>query len=234
MIAPLVNSLPVSDKKLSLEFRMKRFLAGQDLHPAKAHMWWRIVLTDAQKRSVLSQQALDGLELLPPDRHFMRVFERSKAEDELNRLMHIDSAVFLPDDLMIKNDRMSMAHSLEARVPMTDPELTEFLAAVPLRLKYPRLRKKHLMRKAMVGHLPNTIINKKKVGLEMPYSRWFKNELKDVLLEYLRPERVVETGLFRGEGVQTLVDEHLAGSYDHGRALWGLVNYMAWFDRYVG
>ena len=69
---------------------------------------------------------------------------------------------------MIKNDRMSMAHSLEARVPFTDPELVEFLARVPSKLKMPRMRKKHLMRSAMEGVLPESILNKKKVGLEMP------------------------------------------------------------------
>jgi asparagine synthase (glutamine-hydrolysing) len=231
IVSPIVNALPVSDKKLSLEFRMKRFLAGQDLHPASAHMWWRIVLTEAQIGKLLSPRALEEIEEpLPADRHFMDAFQRSTASDVLSRLMYIDSTVFLPDDLMIKNDRMSMAHSLEARVPMTDPELTEFMSRVPVSLKFRRMRKKHIMRKAMAGILPDSIINKKKVGLEMPYSRWFKHELRDLLLEYLSPDRLAETGLFRPDGVQALVGEHLASHYDHGRALWGLMNYMAWFE----
>src|SRR5437762_3435011 len=98
--------------------------------------------------------------------------------------MHIDTSVFLPDDLMVKNDRMSMAHSLEARVPMTDTELMDFMARVPPRLKLRGTRKKLVMRNAMKDLLPSTIINKKKVGLEMPYSRWLRSELKDLLLTY--------------------------------------------------
>ena len=147
--------------------------------------------------------------------------------------MYINSSVFLPDDLMIKNDRMSMAHSLEARVPMTDPELTEYMASVPIDVKFPGLRKKNIMRKAMRGFLPDNILNKKKMGLEIPYSRWFKNELKDILTEYLSPHRIKESGLFRSEVVSQLMADHLNGNADHGRALWGLLNYMMWLELYI-
>ena len=81
--------------------------------------------------------------------------------------------------------------------------------------------------------LPAQVLNKKKVGLEMPYSRWFKNELKDLLRTYLGPDRISDTGLFRVEAVQALIAEHLEGRADHGRALWGLLNYMMWLELYV-
>jgi asparagine synthase (glutamine-hydrolysing) len=233
LIAPLVGSLPVSDKKLSLEFKMKRFLGGQELSPAEAHLWWRVVLTEVQKRELLMPQVFKQVDPQPSVRHFTEVFNRSNATETLSRLMHIDSAVFLPDDLMIKNDRMSMAHSLEARVPFTDPDLMNFLASVPARLKLPGLRKKNLMRRAMEGTLPPAILNKKKVGLEMPYSRWFKNELKETLLHHLSPARLAERGLFNPQAVQLLIDEHLAGKRDHGRALWGLMNYALWLEIYI-
>lgn len=234
LVAPLVNLLPVSHKKLSLEFRLKRFIAGQDLPPAEAHLWWRIVFTEAQKLSLYSPAVLDQLRGgMPPERHFREVFGRSGARDVLNRLLHIDAAVFLPDDLMIKNDRMSMAHSLEARVPLTDLDLVRFLARVPARIKLPRLRKKHILRRAMAGILPPAILNKKKVGLEMPYSRWLTQELKDFLDRYCHPERIASTGLFRAEAVNSLVDEHLSHRKDHGRALWGLLNFMIWYEGYI-
>jgi asparagine synthase (glutamine-hydrolysing) len=233
LIAPLVNCLPVSHKKLSLEFKLKRFLGGQDLPPALAHVWWRIVLTGAQKLDLYAPRVREQMIPEPPERHFQEVFGQSGAKDVLNRLLHVDASVFLPDDLMIKNDRMSMAHSLEARVPLTDPELTEFLSRVPARLKLPGLRKKHLMRRAMADKLPSVILNKKKVGLEMPYSRWLKQELSDVRKKYFDPERIRATGLFRPEAINTLVDEHVGGRHDHGRALWGLLNYLMWHERYI-
>ncbi len=233
LIAPMVNSLPVSDKKLSLEFKLKRFIGGQDLSPAEAHMWWRVVLTEAQKRELLAPQLFADFDPQPSVRHFTQVFNQSKANETLSRLMEVDSSVFLPDDLMIKNDRMSMAHSLEARVPMTDTDLMNFMSGVPTKLKLPGLRKKNIMRRAMEGHLPPAILNKKKVGLEMPYSRWFKNELKETLLDYLSPERVNDRGLFQPAAVKKLIDEHLTAKHDHGRALWGLLNYAVWMELYI-
>ena len=233
LIAPLVHALPVSHKKLSLEFKMKRFLGGQDLSPQAAHLWWRIVLTEAQKTALYAPGVTERLALEAPLRHFDEAFNRCRAKDTLNRLLYVDSNVFLPDDLMIKNDRMSMAHSLEARVPMTDPDLANYLSRVPARLKLPGLRKKHLMRKAMEGILPREILDKKKVGLEMPYSRWFRSELKDVIDDYLGPERISGTGLFRPEAVTALKNEHMEGRRDHGRALWGLLNFMIWHGKHI-
>jgi asparagine synthase (glutamine-hydrolysing) len=90
------------------------------------------------------------------------------------------------------------------------------------------------MRRAMEGVLPPSIINKKKVGLEMPYSRWLKHELQGVLRDYCGPARLDETGLFQPEAVTALIDEHVAGRRDHGRALWGLLNFMVWHERYIG
>jgi asparagine synthase (glutamine-hydrolysing) len=233
LIGPLVNSLRVSDKKLSLEFKLKRFLGGQDLSPPQAHLWWRMVLSEAQKLELYTPEVLEQFSPAPSERYFVEVFGRSGAKDALSRLMHIDSAIFLPDDLMIKNDRMSMAHSIEARVPMTDTELTEFMLRVPPRLKLRNFRKKYIMRRAMKGTLPPAILNKKMVGLEMPYSRWLKFELRDLMLTYLEPKRIAETQLFRPESVTALVEDHIAGRYDHGRALWGLLNYMIWLELYI-
>jgi asparagine synthase (glutamine-hydrolysing) len=232
-ISPIVNNLPVSDKKLSLEFKMKRFLGGQDLPPELAHLWWRIVLTETQKFELLSPRILEQFIPAASDRFFIEEFKRARATEDLSRIMQIDNSIFLPDDLMIKNDRMSMAHSLEARVPMTDTDLVRFMARVPARIKLPGLRKKNIMRQAMEGILPAEILNKKKVGLEMPYSRWFKKELKDLIGHYLGTKNVSDRGLFRPEAVQALVNAHLEGRRDNGRALWGLLNYMVWLDLYI-
>jgi asparagine synthase (glutamine-hydrolysing) len=232
LIEPLVYRLPVSHRKLSLEFKLKRFLGGLDLPPAEAHFWWRIVLNEQAKLAMYSDEARERIALQPPVRFFNAIYDDNAPADPLKRLLAIDSSVFLPDDLMIKNDRMSMAHSLEARVPFTDPDLMRFLASVPADQLLPGLKKKHLMRRALRGLLPASIINKKKVGLEMPYSSWLRAELRDLVDRYLSPEPVAATGLFRPEAIKLLVDEHQKGVVDHGRALWGLLNYMMWFELY--
>jgi asparagine synthase (glutamine-hydrolysing) len=115
---------------------------------------------------------------------------------------------------------------------MTDLDLTGFLRTVPSRLKIPGMRKKHLLRSAMAERLPRAVLDKKKVGLEMPYSRWLKHDLRDVLERYLSTDRLADSGLFRPEGVRALVDEHIENRRDNGRALWGLLNYMMWLEVY--
>lgn len=233
ILAPLVGRLPVSHGKLSLEFRMKRFLGGLDLDPVEAHLWWRVVLTEAEKLALYDPRVLEELVPEPPVRHFRSAFERAEGSGDLNRLLHVDATVFLPDDLMIKNDRMTMAHSLEARVPFTDPELTSWMARVPASIKMPRMAKKHVMRRAMEGRLPPEILGRRKIGLELPYSRWLAGELADVLLDHLGPARLEAVGLFRPEAVGRLIDDHLARRRDHGRPLWALLNFMMWHELYI-
>ncbi|MEQ9039521.1 MAG: asparagine synthase (glutamine-hydrolyzing) [Silicimonas sp.] len=233
IISPLAQLLPVSDKKLSFEFKLKRFLGGLDLPPEEAHLWWRIVLTEAQKNDIYSERVRNELVPEASVRHFRERFARCDAEEVLSRLMYIDSTLFLPDDLMIKNDRMTMAHSLEARVPFTDPELTGYLGKVPPAFKMKNGRKKHLMRKAMEGYLPPEILDKKKVGLEMPYSRWLRTDLSDMVNDYLGEERLRRTDLFNPAAISRLVSEHMSGKRDHGRPLWGLLNYSMWHEMYI-
>ncbi len=97
-----------------------------------------------------------------------------------------------------------------------------------------RMRKKHIMRLAMKNDLPMSIIDKKKVGLEMPYSRLLKSELNDLLMEHLGPERLEATGLFSPAPVRSVVDDHMTGKRDNGRPLWGLLNFMTWHEMYIG
>ena len=232
VIRRCVDSLPVSEKKLSLEFKAKRFVRGAELDIPRAHFFWRMVLSEDMKRSILAEPGrFRGFG--PSDRLFVDRYAQCEAEDPLNRLLYLDASYHLPDDLMIKNDRMTMAHSLEARVPFTDRPLVEFLATVPVDLKLKGTRKKHLLRSAMEGILPQAVLDKKKVGLEMPYSRWLRGEWRDLGEHALAPDRLSATGLFDPKGVQALWDQHQSKRIDHGRALWGLINYMTWYEIYI-
>ncbi len=232
LIRNLVRRLPVSHKKLSFEFKAKRFTEGAELDMPASHFFWRVVLSDDARREVLrNPERFDGFH--DSSQFFSDIFEACKTDSDLNRLLCIDTSCHLPHDLMIKNDRMTMAHSIEARVPFTDVELFRFLAKVPAKLKFPGMQKKYLLRNSMKGILPDCIIKKKKVGLEMPYSKWIREELKEITMEYLSPTRLNATGLFNAEGVQKLWMQHDRQEKDHGRALWGILNYMMWYEMYI-
>lgn len=232
VIRNLVERLPVSHRKLSFEFKTKRFTEGAELDTPGSHYFWRVVLSADAKRKVLSN--FDRFARFPDSSSFFRdVYKNCSTESEINRLLCVDTSCHLPHDLMIKNDRMTMAHSIEARVPYTDVELFRFLARVPVKHKFPGMRKKHLLKNSMKDLLPACIIKKKKVGLEIPYSRWLREELKEIAMEYLSPSRLTSTGLFNAAGVEKLWLQHDRREMDHGRALWGILNYMMWHEMYV-
>ncbi|MBN1592841.1 MAG: asparagine synthase (glutamine-hydrolyzing) [Candidatus Coatesbacteria bacterium] len=233
ILKPLIDLLPVSDKKVSFDFRAKRFIRGLSMPVPESHLLWRIVLTEAEKLRLYSSEFLQRVKIETSGRIFRDIFDMCDASDALNRLLYIDSKVFLPDDLFVKNDRMSMAHSVEARVPMTDPDLVEFMATVPVELKIRGLRRKYLLREAMRGILPSILIQKKKIGLDMPYSKWLKNELFDFMKDTLNSRKFRESGLFDHIYIESLIAEHVSRRRNNGRALWGLLNFALWYEAYM-
>lgn len=232
VLRPFISLLPVSDKKLSLEFKAKRFVRGSERDVPGSHFFWRHILSEEAKKEVFNN--IEIMNSFPPSHsYFSETFERSSAEDELNRLLYIDYSFHLPDDLMVKNDRMTMAHSLEARVPFTDNLLWDFLSTVPVSFKLKGWRKKHLLRSAMKGSLPSKIVKKKKVGLEIPYPRWLREKFVDLVEEKLSEEKLKETNLFNPHAVRKFWQQHLEKKYDHGRFIWCMLNYMIWHELYI-
>ena len=233
VIRPLVNRLPVSHRKLSFEFKAKRFARGAELGVPESHYSWREVMSEDLRRELLTgSDGRDGLR--STESLFVERYEACAALDPLDRLLAVDAGLFLPDDLMVKNDRMTMVHSLEARVPFTDVALVRFLARVPARCKLRRLTGKVLLREALAGLLPPEIIRKPKVGLEMPYSSWLLGPLRELAGDVLLGGGVRETGLFCEDVIGRLWSEHQQRVADHGRPLWSLLNYLLWHDLYIG
>lgn len=230
VVAPIVNRLPVSHSKLSFEFKAKRFTTGSELGVPESHFAWRAVLTGDERLRVLPG-AHRGRQ--PSETFFTSVYNACSGETPLARILRIDTASHLPNDLMIKNDRMTMAHSVEARVPFTDTGLYRFTASVPDGIRMPGLRPKNLLRKAMKGILPSRVRAKKKVGLEMPYSGWFRNEMKDFAHDSLFSSSILESGVLARAALEELWNHHQEGRRDNGRALWGLLNLSMWYDLYI-
>ena len=230
LIRPLVDLLPVSHRKLSFEFKAKRFIRGVELGVPESHCFWREVLSEEARRELITS----GTAVSTTASLFASLYESSSAVDPLDGLLEIDRRMFLPDDLMVKNDRMTMAHSLEARVPFTDIALARRLVSWPTSLKLRGLCGKQLLRRGLVGRLPEEILSRKKVGLEMPYSRWLTAELKDWAAEILLSESATAGGVLNADSIGTLWDQHQSGRFDHGRPLWGLLSFLTWHDLYLG
>ena len=145
----------------------------------------------------------------------------------------MDFGVYLVDDLLVKTDRASMAHSLEARVPFLDPVVTNLAFALPARHKVRGLAKKVLLRKAVEPLLPREVVHGRKRGFSIPAAAWLRGELEPFARETLSASTLGRQGFFRPETVTRLVDEHVAGSEDRSRQLWGLLAFTLWYERHV-
>ena len=151
--------------------------------------------------------------------------------DPVNGRLEADRCTFLPGDLLPKVDRMSMAHSLEVRVPYLDNEVADLVLALPGRLKQSLRRDKILLREVASGLLPKAGSLRRKRGFEVPIGAWLRGPLRPALTDLLSPPNLAGPGVLRASEVSRLVDEHLAGDHDHGRALWSLMVLSRWLDR---
>jgi asparagine synthase (glutamine-hydrolysing) len=232
LVAPAVRSLPVRHRKLSFDFKAKRFVSGAEHSAPHAHYAWREVLSEEAKQTVL-QDSVNRSGFPPSHSLFLDAWKRCDSPHDLNRLLHIDRTHHLPDDLMVKNDRMTMAHSIEARVPFCDKDLVAFLATVPPHLLMSGLTPKVLLRTAMKDLLPDSVLKRKKMGLELPYSNWMRGPWRPMVAEILSPARVEATDLLCSAGVTRLLEEHDEMRVDNGRALWGIINFVLWHELYI-
>jgi asparagine synthase (glutamine-hydrolysing) len=151
----------------------------------------------------------------------------------LARLQDVDLGIYLVDDLLVKTDRASMAHSLEARVPFLDPVVTNFAMALPTRHRVRGLRKKVLLRKAVAPLVPSRIVRGKKRGFSIPAAAWLRGDLEPFARETLSADTLRRQGFFRPEAVTALIDRHVAGQEDLSRQLWGLLAFTLWYERHV-
>ena len=225
---PLVELLPSANTKASFDYRAKRFVRAAHLPPLERHHGWKeIFSSDARAELTGRSHGFDPVELLRSR------YAETAGADELARLQDIDLGTYLVDDLLVKTDRASMAHSLEARVPYLDTVVTNLALALPTRHKVRGLAKKVLLRKAAGPLLPRRIVNGKKRGFSIPAAAWLRGELVPFARETLAADRLRRQGYFRPEAVQRLLNDHVTGREDLSRQLWGLLAFTLWHERHV-
>jgi len=149
------------------------------------------------------------------------------------QMMHFDFATYLPEDILTKVDRMSMAHSIESRVPLLDNGVVDFAATLPADLKIKNGRKKHVLKEAAANLLPSEILNRRKQGFAVPVGGWFRGDLRNFFSDVLLSQRARQRGYFNGRFVDRIVREHLTGRRDHTLRLWALVVFELWHRQYL-
>ncbi|HMF28759.1 MAG TPA: asparagine synthase C-terminal domain-containing protein, partial [Candidatus Cybelea sp.] len=140
---------------------------------------------------------------------------------------------YLPEDVLTKVDRMSMAHSIESRVPLLDNEVIEFAAALPAAVKIKNGRRKHVLKEVAAALVPREILDRRKQGFGVPLGLWFRGGLRELFADTLLSPSSLQRGYFRAPFVRQIVDEHLSGKRDHTLRLWQLVVFERWHRQYI-
>lgn len=219
--------LPVSDQKIGFDYKLRRFLEGSLLNEHDAHFYWNGSFDERTRRALYDAPRYPspgGLVHTLPTEAFRC--------GPLDKFLWVDQKYYLPDDILYKCDRMSMAHSLEVRPPFLDHRIVEFAARLPEEFKVRGPVLKFILRELMRDKLPPVILTRPKEGFDIPAHRWFRGPLRPMAEEVLSPQNVRATGLFRPETVEQIKSDHFRRRANHGYQLWGLVTLFLWMRRW--
>jgi asparagine synthase (glutamine-hydrolysing) len=218
---------PVSDEKIGFDYKATRFLEGCLLSADRAHIHWNGTFSEAQKRSMLQVPVpgvLNGL--------LREIGDLPATKDDLARYLWFDQKYFLADDILVKSDRISMAHSVEVRPPFLDHRIVEFAATLPAGLKIRGARQKYILKQLMKGKLPKSIPLRKKVGFDIPTHQWLRGPLRSLLVETISTGASEHDELFQPHILETHLNRHLERRANLGYHLWGLMLLFLWMKKW--
>jgi asparagine synthase (glutamine-hydrolysing) len=217
---------PASDEKISLEYKLKRLLQGSLMPQEQAHVYWNGTFSESEKV---------GLLRVPLPGTFASILAGLKGKlpgDGVAPFLEFDQEYYLPDDILVKSDRMSMAHAVEVRPPFLDHRIVEFAATLPTELKIHGGCQKYLLKELMKRRLPASIAQRKKIGFDIPAHDWLRGTLRSMLTETLTSAEEEHSELFCFETIRNYMRLHLDRRINIGYHLWGLVILFLWMKRW--
>ena len=217
------NRLRASNKKIGFDYKLQRFLHGTLLDERNSHIFWNGTFSREQRRKLMVSQN---------DSHMLKLLATIPATGDVRRFMAFDQAYHLPDNLLAKVDRMSMAHSLEVRPAFLDHRIVEFAATLPARHCIRGQTLKLLLRSLMKDKLPKSILAKRKQGLDIPVHDWLRGHLKPLLLDTLNKKTVEESGLIDWPHLEILLNLHMQRKANYGYHLWGMMMLFLWIKQW--
>jgi asparagine synthase (glutamine-hydrolysing) len=221
-----LRAWPVSDDKISFEYKLKRFLEGCLRTPDEAHVYWNGTFSGQQKGRLVERPAQTALD------HVLGELRDRLPGDGFSPFLWFDQRYFLPDDILVKVDRMSMAHAVEVRPPLLDHRIVEFAAALPAAMKVNGSRQKVLLKDLMQDKLPLSVLTRQKAGLDIPSHEWLRGPLRTLLLDALQTGVAEHGGIFRKSAIDRCVREHLDRRANMGYHLWGLMILFLWMRKW--
>ncbi len=228
ILPSLLNRVPPQAAKKGLINKVKRFTEGAALPAALQHTRWMTFMTDQDKRALYQPDLHSAINGTTPTAMITNYFQRVAHADPLAQQQYVDVKTYLAENILTKVDRMSMAASIEARVPLLDHRIVEFALNLPPHLKMQQGQTKVLLRKVMAERLPATILTKPKQGFSMPLKHWLCGPLRPMMADLLSAQSIHNRGCFQAEPIAQWVAEHLAGRANHSHRLWGLMVFELW------
>jgi asparagine synthase (glutamine-hydrolysing) len=241
VIDPALMSLPVSLNNLSFDYKVKRFISAVEEPPISRHLRWMGSIPLSQHHDLLlnggngsSEKSLIKEDQLFDCQGLTRTLmpEAKHQKDIVDTIMRFDMATYLPDDLLVKSDRASMAASLEVRLPFLAFPVVEFALSLPIHLKIKGSTTKVLLRKAAASYLPEKIVKRPKKGFGIPVGKWIKDEFKPVVDELLSESFIRRQSLFNWSYVSQMLQEHNQGRVDRRKELWTLLMFQWWWRKF--
>jgi len=235
LIPDLAEMIPPSPKKKGLINKIKRFVEGTKLPEDLRHTRWMIFMLEHEKDLLYNKDMKSGLIEKDSYKFIRNYFSNIKylQDDQTSQQLYVDIKTYLVDDILVKVDRMSMATSLEARVPFLDHRFVELSARIPSDMKLRNKQTKYILKKAMEDLLPHDILYRGKEGFSIPIKNWLKSDLKPMMTDVLAADKIKREGFFNVDYIEKLISEHLKGTRNHSHRLWALMMFEKWFDIYM-
>ncbi len=226
MIMPLLDLLPYSMRKLKT--------AARNLSQPIPQRWmsWFGIFNGQLKENILSESIKTSIDI-DSSRVFRHWLEENPQRDDLSSMLYLDTKIWLPDNLLMKGDKMTMAASLEARMPLLDYHLTEYAASIPSNAKVRPFKAKYLFKRAYADFLPETILTRKKMGFNVPTGAWFRGGQRNLITRLLLSERARGRGYLNDTFVASLLRDHLEGKTNYQAQLFILASLELWFRVFI-
>lgn len=230
LIGGLVSRLPDRPQKKGAINMLKRFMEGARLPADGHHLRWQYFLNQ-EKEAALFSDAFRKRVPFDPFRRVRDYAEQCDATDIVNKEVYLDMRFMMTDSVLMKVDKMSMASSLEIRVPLLDHVFIEYMASLPGNWKLKGMRTKHVFRSALKGILPDSIVERGKQGYSLPVKHLLRNELKTYMIDLLNESPILRSTM-NMDTVNRLIEEHVSMKHNHNHVLWGLINVALWQRRF--
>jgi len=228
----LLSLIPPARAKKGLINRSKVFVNGASRAADLGHARWMVFMDGSMRAGLLSEAFAEEVAGIDPTNHVRRLLGRCRFDDPTQRAMYVDSAFYLPENILHKVDRTSMAASLETRVPMLDHRVVEAALTMPASYRLKGFKTKAILKRAFEDLLPPAILRRGKQGFSTPMKHWLRGELRGMMMDLLSEDRIRRDRYFRPAGVERLKTEHLAEQADHAHVLWSMMLFCLWIDRY--